>query len=284
MAWPPSAPPTPPSTSDPTNFALRADAFVAWQADDLYQALLTLGTPGLGGGDMTGDLGIAPEVSVASAATCDIGAAASNRIAITGTTTITSFGAVANRMKFIRFTAATVLTHNATSLILPGAGNITTAAGDTCIALSDGSGNWRVYGYVSLSYPTQTPTITFATPGDLSVSYASRIVNVVKRDRQVLIHVFMQFTPTFTTASGAFTIANLLPAAAVDANGLWQVGLNANFSWPASRTQIVGCFLTTTTLGVQGLGSAVAPSSLTAANLTSGVQHSIFGTISYLAA
>jgi hypothetical protein len=65
---------------------------------------------------------------------------------VTGTTAITSFGTVANSRKLVRFTAALTLTHNATSLILPGAADITTAAGDIFEFASDGSGNWRCIG------------------------------------------------------------------------------------------------------------------------------------------
>src|SRR5262249_60322874 len=92
---------------------------------------------------------LAAETDVASAATCDIGAAASLEVQITGTTTITSFGTVAHAVRFLRFAGALTLTHNGTSLILPGAANITTAAGDTCIALSDASGNGRVVASVA---------------------------------------------------------------------------------------------------------------------------------------
>lgn len=87
------------------------------------------------------------EISVASASTCDIGAAQGGKIAITGTTTITSFGTSANKRRFVRFTGALTLTHNGTSLILPGAANITTVAGDTAVFMSDASGNWRCYSY-----------------------------------------------------------------------------------------------------------------------------------------
>lgn len=89
----------------------------------------------------------AAEVSVASAATTDILAAVSPLINITGTTTITSFGTGINRVRFVRFAAALTLTHNATSLILPGGANITTAAGDTCVVVSDASSNCRVVNY-----------------------------------------------------------------------------------------------------------------------------------------
>lgn len=87
------------------------------------------------------------EVTIASATTTDIGAVAANRVAISGTTTITSFGTTANVVRLVRFTGALTLTYNATTLILPGAANITTAAGDTAIFSSDGSGNWRCLSY-----------------------------------------------------------------------------------------------------------------------------------------
>lgn len=88
------------------------------------------------------------EVDIASAATCAIGGAASLHVRITGTTTITSFGtANAGIRRKGRFAASLVLTHNATSLIVPGAASITTAAGDTFEALSLGSGNWLVLWY-----------------------------------------------------------------------------------------------------------------------------------------
>jgi len=109
------------------------------------------------GGELNTDLGLIDafagslmpqaEVTLASAATTDIGGAASTAIAISGTTTITSFGAAVNKIRFVRFTGALTLTHNAVTLILPDGSNIITSAGDTCVAISNGSGNWRVFQY-----------------------------------------------------------------------------------------------------------------------------------------
>lgn len=89
-------------------------------------------------------------VDVASASTCDIGADGSKDIRITGTTTITSLGTSApatDTPYFVRFAAALTLTQNATSLILPGAANIITAAGDSMLAMPLGSGNWQILAY-----------------------------------------------------------------------------------------------------------------------------------------
>lgn len=94
-------------------------------------------------------LNLANAVTVASATTTDIGNTFSNSVTISGTTTITAFGATPNAIRFLTFSGILILTHNATTLILPNNGNnITTAAGDTCIAVSDSSGsNWRVFDY-----------------------------------------------------------------------------------------------------------------------------------------
>lgn len=90
---------------------------------------------------------VVAEVTVASASTTDVLGAESSYVAISGTTTITSLGSTPNVRKFVRFTGATTLTYNGTSLILPGGANIKTAAGDTMIVASDASGNARVYSY-----------------------------------------------------------------------------------------------------------------------------------------
>lgn len=78
-------------------------------------------------------------LDIASAATTDIGAATGNFVHVTGTTTITGFGTVAaGARRLVVFDGALALTHNATSLILPTGANITTAAGDAALCVSEG--------------------------------------------------------------------------------------------------------------------------------------------------
>lgn len=103
-----------------------------------------------------------PYADVASATTTDIGAAASQNVNITGTTTITGFGTVAaGTVRDGIFADILTLTHNGTSLILPGAANITTAAGDSFRAVSLGSGNWRVTEYeLAAQAPSLIPIVT----------------------------------------------------------------------------------------------------------------------------
>jgi hypothetical protein len=91
---------------------------------------------------------LSPEVSVASAATVDLGAQPSRRVAITGTTTITSFGSVTDRERIVRFLGDLTLVHDGTSLNLRNGGaNIATAAGDVAFFCSDASGNWSLAAY-----------------------------------------------------------------------------------------------------------------------------------------
>ena len=105
----------------------------------------------------------AKSTNIASASTTDLSTANGNLVHITGTTTITSFGTLqAGTRISIVFDGALTLTYNATSLILPGAANIVTAANDTAIFISEGSGNWRCLSYVPFddSYTNYTPTFT----------------------------------------------------------------------------------------------------------------------------
>jgi hypothetical protein len=90
--------------------------------------------------------------SIASATTVNLSTATGDFIHITGTTTITGFTTqTAGNERTLVFDGALTLTHNATSLILPGGANITTAAGDRAILRSEGSGNWRCIEYTRAS-------------------------------------------------------------------------------------------------------------------------------------
>jgi len=76
---------------------------------------------------------------------------------VTGTVAITSIatadgdGALIAPTIKVHFDGALTLTHHATNLILPGAANITTAAGDEFEFTEYGAGTWRCTGYVLAS-------------------------------------------------------------------------------------------------------------------------------------
>lgn len=87
--------------------------------------------------------------TIAGAATTDIGSLDEMFLTVSGAgATITALGTIsAGIPKCMIFSGIHTLTHNATSLILPGATSITTADGDVAWMLSLGSGNWRCLNY-----------------------------------------------------------------------------------------------------------------------------------------
>ena len=89
------------------------------------------------------------EADLASAATTDIGNQTTPFLRITGTTGITSFGTAYKGPRYLRFADALLLTHNASTLLLPTGANITTAAGDSALLVPVGnpSSGWLVAFY-----------------------------------------------------------------------------------------------------------------------------------------
>jgi hypothetical protein len=160
--------------------------------------------------------------TIASAGTTDLATKSEEILSVSGTTTITALGTVsAGMIKVLVFEGALVLTHNNTSLILPDALNITTAAGDTAVVLSLGSGNWRCIDYhYADNVGTWTPTLTFATAGNLSVSYSIQS-GAWQRFGKMVCAQFVISTSAFThtTASGRFRVTGL-PFTTADITGI----------------------------------------------------------------
>ena len=105
---------------------------------------------------------------------------------VTGTTAITDIDFTGNRDglgAWLEFDGILTLTHNGTTLNLPGAANILTAAGDRAYVVQDASDNVHVMVYqravappvIITPWAAYTPTFTgFGTP--TSVSFFSRRV------------------------------------------------------------------------------------------------------------
>jgi hypothetical protein len=106
------------------------------------------------GGSLGGAINELKGADVASAGTCEIWSPEDgNLIHVTGTTGITSLGtaAQAGSERIVVFDDALILTHNGTSLIIPGAANITTATGDIMIVRAETTTNHRIVNYVKAS-------------------------------------------------------------------------------------------------------------------------------------
>jgi hypothetical protein len=162
--------------------------------------------------------------TIASASTTDLGTIQSQVVEITGTTTIGSFGASANPntpIYFVTFDSALTITYNATSMILPGATNLTTAAGDTAVVQYLGSGNWKVVQYTVAANSPQGGGGGGSSFQTGSVSTTSNAGNVN-----------VSFSPSFPTAADFVGVTVIAPSG-VGAG--WQSFLNsksaAGFQW-----------------------------------------------------
>jgi len=137
---------------------------------------------------------------IASGSTTNLAAATGVYLNVTGTTTITSFGTVAaGAERVLTFTGILQLTYNATSMILPGSANITTAAGDTATFRSLGAGNWRCVSYQSASGAAILP--------DASTTVKGVVELVTDAETQTGTDTTRAVTPSNITAKEA-TAAN----------------------------------------------------------------------------
>jgi hypothetical protein len=125
--------------------------------------------------------------AVTAAATTDIGAKDEGTVLVSNavsTIAISSFGTVsAGIKKLVTFTVTSgslSITHNATSMILPGAANITVTTGASLYAESLGSGNWKIHWYTNADGSSglgvtpaqlQGQTYTTFTTGGTSTAY-----------------------------------------------------------------------------------------------------------------
>lgn len=144
---------------------------------------------------------------IASATTTDLGAVVGLFNDITGTTTITGFGTVgAGVWKVIKFEGALTLTHNATSLILPGGANITTADGDIAIVVSEGSGNWRCVSYQKASgAPIRTAPVANSIGADVNLNNTGSYFDGPSCAQGTAGTWFASGTVTLTDTAGAAT-------------------------------------------------------------------------------
>lgn len=150
-------------------------------------------------------------VTIASASSVAIGAAASDNIIISGVVTITSFDTVASGIRrTVRFSGALTLTHNATSLILPGSANISTTAGDCAEFLSEGSGNWRCVNFMPIgAYP-----INMGGTGGITAA-AARSSLGFNADAQNIENAAVTIASASSVAIGAAASDNIIVSGAV---------------------------------------------------------------------
>lgn len=172
-------------------------------------------------GNPTGAFAQPPEVDIASASTMDVGGQNTRLLKVTGSSTITSLGTNYRGPAFLRFTGACTLTHNATTLVIPGAADITTQAGDSCIVVPKATTSgtfdgWRVDSFTGINrLPAQAgnsgkalvtngTAAAWGTPAGTFV-YSKKTANYTAVDHDYILA---------DTTSGAFAVT--LPATPAD--------------------------------------------------------------------
>ena len=128
-----------------------------------------------------------------------------------------------------------------------------------------------------------TPAVTFATPGDVSVSYSSRTGYYSRVGNIVSAHFAITgANPTFTTASGNLQITGLPFSANTNIGAMGSCQFQSS-TFPAGTTSIyLRLAANTSAILVGTSGSAVAAAFMTTTQVLTGVNISMVGSITYL--
>jgi len=174
----------------------------------------------------------------------------------------------------VEFLSGTAQQHTAVFAFANAATSQTITFPDTSYTVAANSG-----------FTAWTPVFTFATPGNLSVSYATQVGSYVKVGNHYTVTFSLVCTPTFSTASGNFQITGL-PVASNSTAGNVAVGslyMQGTYTWPVGSTTIVTTNAAgTSIIGVQASGIATAAASLTTASFTTTSAVTLIGTLTYL--
>jgi hypothetical protein len=210
-----------------------------------------------------------------------------------------AYAPLAGMNEFIR------LTSNVTNSVFTG--NAALASGDWDFCLDDDGGadnganyfsdniceGGEVFGFNLAASTTVggtpfvgtwTPTITFATPGDLSVTYSSQVGSYMRIGRMV-IATFRMTASAFThsTAVGELRMNTLPFTSANIANVSYQGSVRWDGITKASYTQVTPKIEPNVTrITFEASGSAQTRSAISVGDMPSGGTPSLIGTITYM--
>mgnify|MGYP000971904125 CR=1 FL=1 len=135
-------------------------------------------------------------------------------------------------------------------------------------AVSAGTATAGTHSYPAYAEGTWTPTITFATPGDLAVSYSTRVGRYTRIGRFVFVECVVATSAfTHSTASGSLSITGL-PFTVVNAvQGITGVGFRGwtdTLNWigarPVQNTTTVDLVVSETGQALVGVQASQMPS------------------------
>lgn len=142
-------------------------------------------------------------------------------------------------------------------------------------------GGGALNSYVPLT--SWTPVFTFATPGDLSVSYTNQKGFYVRIGGIVVLEFQIQCIPTFITSSGDVSITGLpITSNSTSGSGCRGIADNDNLVYPAGATMISGIIASNSnSIGFAACGSTIVDVRLSTANIISGSTIALSGSITY---
>ena len=193
----------------PSNAAARVGFGKLWDyvtgllgsTGNAAEARAALGAMGYAGGTLTGVLNEAKGADIAASGTLNLSTATGNLVDVTGGTTITAITLLEGAERTVRFTSSPTITHGA-SLILPGAANISAAAGDYAVFRGYAAGVVRCVAYTKASgMPIAMPAASLTVVGAVELATSAETI-------------------TGTATSLATTPAGVAAAIAATASGL----------------------------------------------------------------
>jgi hypothetical protein len=129
---------------------------------------------------------------------------------------------------------------------------------------------------------TFTPTWSYSTPGDLSVSYVTQSGIYARLGDTIHVIIKLACTPTYTTASGTLRIGGLPFTSSAFDNTLGMFSHNSSLTYPASRTMPLASIPNAVTyINVLCFGTGAGSSGVTTAQTVSGAAQSVYVNIIY---
>lgn len=145
------------------------------------------------------------------------------------------------------------------------------------LATSINFGGSTLSNYINGTFAVE---MSFATPGDLSVSYSAQDGLYTRVGNVVTLVIHLVCIPTFTTSSGAFIFSGIPFSAVQRATASVLLG---SVTYPSGTTSLLGFIDIGSNVGnVFALGTAGGFGTISASNISSGATLSLFMTISYL--
>lgn len=120
-----------------------------------------------------------PGSTIASSSTVDLSTADGRQIPISGNTTVTGLGTEVSGIEYILTSTGTQVWKNSSSLGLPGGVDLNLTSDDYLLAVSKGSGNWRV-PFISLPHPDTTPLVKKAGSASATIKLSASLVTAAR--------------------------------------------------------------------------------------------------------